>query len=130
HVLLADRADAAALPDVSHALVELARPQPEPGLPRGAYPHGRRDLENAADVEHNRLNRHARIIRLPPGARSTSDRAKGQKLAERGRTEKIVDTCTRYNVHRYPPSFGIPVWCSQLPGPGRRPRDHGGHCYL
>jgi hypothetical protein len=37
HLLLTDRADAAAVPGVGHALVQLARGQAEPGLPRLAH---------------------------------------------------------------------------------------------
>jgi hypothetical protein len=37
HLLLADRADAAAVPGVGHALVQLAGGEAEPGLPRPAH---------------------------------------------------------------------------------------------
>ena len=58
HVALADRPDAAATPDVVHALVKLAGAQAEPGLPPPGHAQVRGDLQNAADVEHNRLDGH------------------------------------------------------------------------
>ncbi len=71
HLLFADRADAAAVPGVGHALVQLAGAQAEPGLPRLADVMERagRDLKHAADVEHNRLDRHARHADLYPGGK-------------------------------------------------------------
>jgi len=58
HVGLADRADATAVPHVRHALVDLAGLQAEPGLPPLGHRKARGDLQDAADIEHNRLNRH------------------------------------------------------------------------
>jgi hypothetical protein len=60
HLGFADRADAAAAPGIAHAIVELARRQAEPGLPRRGHAEVRGDLKHAADVEHNRLNGHGR----------------------------------------------------------------------
>jgi hypothetical protein len=58
HVALADRSDAAATPDVVHPLVQLARAQAEPALPHPGHAQVRGDLQNAADIEHNRLDDH------------------------------------------------------------------------
>jgi hypothetical protein len=58
HVALADRSDAAATPEVVHPLVQLARAQAEPALPHPGHAQVRADLQNAADIEHNRLDGH------------------------------------------------------------------------
>jgi hypothetical protein len=46
------------MPDVVHALVKLAGAQAEPGLPHPGHTQVRGDLQNAAYVEHNRLDGH------------------------------------------------------------------------
>jgi hypothetical protein len=58
HVIQCDRADAAALPDIAHALENLSIRQPEPGLPQPVHAKIRGYLEDTADVEHHRTDHH------------------------------------------------------------------------
>src|SRR6185312_13481914 len=58
HVIQGDRADAAALPDVAQARVDLPGRQPEPGLPPPVHAEVRGYLEDTADVEHHRTDHH------------------------------------------------------------------------
>lgn len=59
HVGLADRADAAVVPHVLRPLADLAGLHAEPRLPPLGHRKVRGNLQDAADVKHNRLNRHA-----------------------------------------------------------------------
>src|SRR6185312_13899134 len=58
HVIQGDRADAAALPDVAQARVDLPGWQPEPSLPPPVHAKIRGYLEDTANVEHHRPDHH------------------------------------------------------------------------
>jgi hypothetical protein len=58
HVIQGDRADAAAAPDVAHALENFSIRQPEPGLPQLVHAEVRGYLEDAANVEYHRTYHH------------------------------------------------------------------------
>jgi len=64
HVIQGDRADAAAPPDIAHALENFSIRQPEPGLPQLVHAKIRGHLQHAANVEYHRANHHDGLLSL------------------------------------------------------------------
>jgi hypothetical protein len=83
HVGLADRADATAVPHVFQTLVDLARLQAEARFPPLGHREARGDLQDAADVEHNRLNRHVTHPADYPWGKVNCQRPPAERLSMR-----------------------------------------------